>query len=259
MLKTKTATVLWACALVLPISLHAQNLLTNGSFELPAIKGGTTSWAMIVLLPGSTNLPGWSIDGPTDLYLVNTGIRNEYGFDGLQATSDGHQYIEFNGKTGGVTLWQAFPTVIGATYEVNFSWSAFWTSPAAEVVAEDGALLYRAGAMPATQPGWESSRFRFTATSPTSKLRFTDTNATVNVDCGIDSVSVEPITPRLSINYSQVRICWEAKTNRHYQLQYRSSSESQWQDTGDPMPGTTNCAFEAITGTQRFFRVVTLP
>jgi len=80
--------------------------------------------------------------------------------------------------------------------------------------------------------------------------------------CGV--VEIEDQPPLLSIRCSQVELCWPSRTNRIYQLQYKSAlTTNVWVDLGNPMAGTgTNiCIPDAIAvgQPQRFYRLRTLP
>jgi hypothetical protein len=77
-------------------------------------------------------------------------------------------------------------------------------------------------------------------------------------------VEVTPAPPMVSIRVSEVEVCWTFRSNRTYQVQYRSQlNTNQWTDFGAPIPGSsgTNCITdEVIVGQpQRFYRVVERP
>jgi hypothetical protein len=76
--------------------------------------------------------------------------------------------------------------------------------------------------------------------------------------CGV----VEIAFPRLTIQVSEVKLCWYAESSKGYQLQFRSElTTNLWADLGDPVPGngSTNCVTDAVVGPRRFYRVVALP
>jgi hypothetical protein len=236
----------------------AQNLLTNGSFELVAHPTNS----VVTLSPGTTGLPGWVLEGTGTVYLATTPLTS-WAFKAL----DGQQFLDFNEST--LTLSQSFPTTPGNAYEVTFSAGLFQGPTSmqiiAQVVSTNGGVL---GALTANVPqtqGWApQSRFRFTATTPISTLQFHSSHATVNVDLAMDAVSVQPISPRLTVTreISQVRLCWQSETNRTYQLQFSTSlSANNWVDLGTPIPGSggTDCILQLATDPQRFYRVILLP
>ena len=152
----------------------AQNLLINGSFESP-----TTNTTIHV---GDTNLAGWSIGGTRSIYLVRVPLPQ------LTNAVDGSQFVDLNGKDGSVTLSQTFATEVGGVYDVEFSVGQYqapqlvFKIQAAIIDAGNTALTNREVIAPQSL-GWRApTELRFTATTPTSTLRFTDTNGTVNVD-----------------------------------------------------------------------------
>ncbi len=66
----------------------------------------------------------------------------------------------------------------------------------------------------------------------------------------------------LTIEISEVRLCWESRTNQMYQVQYRSElTTNAWADLGAPIPGngTTNCLTAAVAGPRRFYQLIVLP
>src|SRR6185295_13007447 len=68
--------------------------------------------------------------------------------------------------------------------------------------------------------------------------------------------------PRLTIEVSEVRLCWNASTGRMYQLQYRSElTTNWWTDLGGAIPGNGRiiCTNDPLVGLRRFYRVVMEP
>jgi hypothetical protein len=66
----------------------------------------------------------------------------------------------------------------------------------------------------------------------------------------------------LTIEVSQVRICWDPRTNSMSQLQYRSSlTTNEWVNLGAPIPqsGSPICVTDDVAGPRRFYRVVYFP
>ncbi len=234
---------------------RAQNLLTNGSFEVPSHY--TNSY--FFLSAGNTALPGWTIQGSGTVTLVSTPLAG-WSFMALE----GKQFLDFNDP--GVTLCQAFNTRPGESYEVTFSAGYFQghTNMAilAQAVSTNGAVLGLALAGAPPPSGWKPpTQFRFTATDPTTTLQFQGSNATVNIDLALDNVGVLPVTPPLTIAVSQVRLCWQSQTNRLYQLQYATDlASNSWTNLGTPIPGTGNdCSEQPVGEPHRFYRVLLLP
>ncbi|HXJ61687.1 MAG TPA: DNRLRE domain-containing protein [Verrucomicrobiae bacterium] len=66
--------------------------------------------------------------------------------------------------------------------------------------------------------------------------------------------------PTITIDVSEVRICWKSEPGATHQLQYRSElTANQWVDLGSPLAGdgTTNCVAQPVTTPARFYRVLT--
>jgi hypothetical protein len=81
---------------------------------------------------------------------------------------------------------------------------------------------------------------------------------------GIDNWSVRVHNPPIvSIHVSCVDVCWDSRTNKIYQVQYRPAlSTNGWLDFGPPVSGTgtTICVTDHFTNTvKRFYQVVELP
>jgi sugar lactone lactonase YvrE len=70
-----------------------------------------------------------------------------------------------------------------------------------------------------------------------------------------------PVT--MTVRVSQVEVCWNSRTNKTYQVQYRSNLTMHlWTDLGAALPGTgaTRCVLDAVLGQERrFYRVVETP
>jgi hypothetical protein len=175
----------------------------------------------------------------------------------------GKQYLDFNDST--LTLSQSFRTEPGGIYDVVFSgaglFQGFTNMPiVAQVLSTNNTVL---GALTAPVPGtsqWVPFRFRFAATTPVSTLQFHSSNATGNLDLAMDAVSVQLIARGLTIDVSQVRLCWSSETNRTYQLQF-STNLTTWENLGAPIPGIggIDCRLQSVIDPQRSYRVVVLP
>ena len=241
---------------LLAIASRGQNLIFNGSFELPTL---SSNWT--VLPPRSTNLTGWELGTNGSLYVVHCPVPG--GF----CSMDGTQHVVLNR----VVVSQSVPTVPGEVYSVRFCVGLYQNSNArvlASISANTGLVLTNVEVAPPTNQGWNApTTFHFTAATETSVLRFAETNSSVNYDLTLDGVFLERISPRLGIErlgieYSQVRLCWESRTNANYQLQYRSDSTTNlWTDLGPPIPGTNGlaCTVQAVGEPHRLYRVVVIP
>jgi len=75
---------------------------------------------------------------------------------------------------------------------------------------------------------------------------------------------VAVLMPVAGIRMSEVEICWNAVSNRSYQVQYRSGlTTNAWTNLGSPVSGngSTNCITDkvAVEQPQRFYRVLAIP
>ncbi len=76
--------------------------------------------------------------------------------------------------------------------------------------------------------------------------------------CGVVEVGL----PSLTIEVSQVRLCWNSQTNKLYQVQCRSDlTTNQWVALGAPVQGdgTATCMTADVTVPRRFYRLIVLP
>ena len=71
-----------------------------------------------------------------------------------------------------------------------------------------------------------------------------------------------PVPPPLTIHLSYIDVCWSSRTDKTYQVQYRSGLTTNiWTDLGAPIPGNgfTNCITDSLASPQRVYRVKVLP
>jgi len=110
-MKKFTSLLFGLLLLLFTTNAGATNLITNGSFEAPVIKG---SWTLL----HENDVPGWYIDGP------NSNIEYQRLLFGPAA--DGYQYAELdtNGGDGNPWLVQQFASTAGQEYELTFAFAA---------------------------------------------------------------------------------------------------------------------------------------
>lgn len=185
--------------IIIPLStlLCTQALATpfsNGSFESPGVSPGAHVW------PDGGAIGAWTVGVPSGSmaeFINGTHV-------GL-APFDGAQYLSFNGyeQASGAYVYQDFDTIALATYTVSFAVGRLGSdvgSVGIEAAALAGVtpLSSLSASGPATAGGWTTYAFQFTATSTTTRLRFTDISATTNgVDVALDGIDVReaPIVP----------------------------------------------------------------
>lgn len=195
-MKTLRLTSFLAAALFWAADSLAAAPFQNGGFESPGLPGATTSTGLI----GSGIVDGWDVATLGGLAYRKNG--NAAGTDAL----DGTHFVGFGftGETGG-QLTQVFDTVAGTTYEVLFwvtqTHGSNSTDQAVAVEAFDEDLgLPLAPAVetgiPPHQNQWsQGNPYRFTATSTSTRLTFTDATVTPGLpeNWALDGVSVVPL------------------------------------------------------------------
>ena len=138
------------------VHFTGSNLLTNGSFEQPAISG-----AFVANL--NSGIDNWSITG-TNVDIIRS----------LWSASEGQQSIDLNGSgPGGVE--QSLNTVAGMSYTVAFDLSknsGEGSSSAAIQVSADGqsAVHTFSGASTSSDMLWEARSFSFVADNTSATL-----------------------------------------------------------------------------------------
>jgi hypothetical protein len=220
---------------------HAQNLIVNGSFEVPALAFGANH------VVSATELAPWQTEQGA-LLIWTSDLASE-------AVAEGRQHAEI------VSLWQVIPTVVGQDYNFRFfhaarpgvdsTLSVELNGQVIRTFAENGSGLNRFS--------WLPFRTNFTATSEATTIRFNGVGAAGNAH--IDNVVLERLPLPALIRVSEVEVCWETVTGRVYQVQYRSGfSPDVWLDLGAPVQGTgtSSCIKDAVpvSEPQRFYRVI---
>ena len=166
--------------------LRAQNLLTNGSFELPALPGNGDTNSDSGLL----SLPGWIYYAPTPNSLLL-----EYGQPtGSPRFADGRQAVWLNGEGAPVILSQTFPTTNGQNYVLRFAQSDEQNAgPSASQLLVSVAGLSRVFSR-TNDTNYVVKTWQFTAISASTTLQFTDTTSAAFPTNSpfLDAVSVLP-------------------------------------------------------------------
>jgi len=196
MLAIATASLL--LALTAPTAAAAQNLLTNGSFEL-----GTNPGLFIDLPGGSTAITGWTV-GDFHIDYVNSATWN---------ASDGVRSVDLDGSVTAPprngSIFQSFATTAGQQYVVSFDLSANSNGLPLVKQAEVSAagtvqvFAFNIGAVipfvPPLALVYEHKSFTFTATEASTTLKFKSLTQLSGSPSGwgavIDNVVVEAVSP----------------------------------------------------------------
>ncbi len=222
--------------------VHAQNLITDSSFEL-----SSPAWSFVgiagIAQPGHTgtncafvNAQEPSIPGSIS-QTVNTVVGQSYIVDfwlkavedfgyggGSSNTYNGYEVtVSFGNTTGFTQIYPAPPTFDWTEY----SFTAVATAP--------------------------NTTFSFAAQNIASTFYLDDVSVTLSSNSPAPNVAI----------YTAVEINWLALSNTTYQVQWSSDlSLTNWQDLGTPVTGTgANVSIFDSTryGSQRFYRVETVP
>ena len=175
---SRAATVAVAALTVIAApAAHAQNLVTNGSFEQQVLSGIGLSY-----FAGSTALTGWTVGGAID--HVRT----------LWQPADGDQSVDLSALTVG-SISQSLATIPGDQYAITFAMAG---NPEGAPTVKSMDISFGTTALPTqtfstagtsvSNMGWETRTFFVTATTANTTLTFT--SLTANFGPALDNVSV---------------------------------------------------------------------
>ncbi len=242
----------------------AQNLIENGSFEVPATAAGTT----VFFFDGSTDLPGWALSSLPSANPRTVSVQR-VGTEIPGAATDGLQSMIVQADFGHGSASQTFATETGHRYRVSFDYRVqtrgfggpldlrFAVGPLAEVFDT-----------PTPGTNWMRYAESFVASGSQTTIIFQNFTSALpdgNVDLWIDNVSVMPADFDLQIEVSQVRITWASLVGESYKVQYRSAlTVGQWTDlTPSPILGNgeTLTILDNVPRAEgrRFYQVVAAP
>lgn len=179
-------TILLTLPAFLGLQLHAQNLITNPSFEQ-----GPDAYAH--LTAGSDRIPGWTIvqNGVEAFTATDIGV----GFFWPSTIHNGRKAVDLAPvSTPGGGLQQTFGTIPGTTYVVGFwlateaAWSKVGTGSLSAVV--DTQIFDTSVQNFTGEFVWEHREFQFTADDDTATLSFTSSQDPLRHIVALDSVSV---------------------------------------------------------------------
>lgn len=251
----------WALiAALFPIVSHAQNLLLNGSFELPPIQLNTYY---------SGAPAGWAVGGisPGLIHNGNSGDAITWPLP-----EEGQQFVNVSNQAG-TTLSQTFTIVIEGTFMLTWFDSAGHsggqtTSPYRVAILD--AFLQPIttadfDAYHSTFGAWGSRSLQLTLNPGTYTLQFRSNGVVSGLDSLIDNVSLSPATQGTTVSasiYPAVEIAWPTVSGITYQVQVTLSLEDPiWSNFGQPVLGDDieKSVFDKTRdANKRFYRVVKL-
>jgi hypothetical protein len=195
---TLTLTILVTAGTIFVPAAQAQNLIQNGSFELPGFGAGSTDVGRQQYRAGSTAITGWTVAGSGDVYMCKAPDIGVAGSTFLNAES-GSYYLDLSGSgIPHATIYQDFATTPSASYQLSFYIGASdWYSPFASInVQLTGATLLLdttlTPAAPSVNINWTLETFSFVANSTTTRLSFVDTSGFDDNTSFVDNVVVVP-------------------------------------------------------------------
>ena len=164
--------------------------IANGSFKSgPAAPNGY----FIELGNSSTAIPGWTVGGNSIDYINPS---NPYW-----VAEDGHRALDLSGSAPG-SVFQTLSTTVGQAYTVSFYMAG---NPDGDPVIKhlsvdingSGAQTYAFDTTGVTYSamGWTKETYKFTATSTSSVLTFTDLTPGSPYGAALDNVSISAPEP----------------------------------------------------------------
>ena len=203
----KSITTLMALTCLAGVS--SANLITNGTFEDPAV--GVGSYGLYG--GGSTAITGWTVVG-AQVVLVDTDYAEPGNGVTMFNSFEGRQYLDLtgagnNGTTSGVT--QSIATVAGTQYRVNWqecvtysnNGTSSYSAPSVVDLSIDGGTRVsytNSDNSVLGQDNWQAFSATFTATGSSTSVTFYDGyGGSDNNNIGIDAVSVEAVPEPASL------------------------------------------------------------
>ena len=180
-------------ALLLPATALGSSLITNGSFEAPAVPAGYyTNFG-----PGDTSIPGWTVVGASG---TNVAIgSNNFTYEGvLFEAYDGDQYVDLTGSTNSDTqgLTQSVATTPGHQYQLGYfvgnttGGTDVGTSSIVDVQVNGAAAYSDTNAFDATGIAWEGFTHTFVVAGATTSLTFLNGDPANDTWNGLDDVTL---------------------------------------------------------------------
>ncbi len=177
--------------------------MVNGSFEAPGFDG-----PFLRLTSGSTELPGWTITGGTDVAIHKApDFAQAIGNSTFRDARDGSYYLDLSGTgtTPRPTVQQSVPTTPGVFYRLTFYTGASNIVPVAPIISASvgdvSAPLVNATLTPlppTTVIQWKKETFYFRATATQTPLRFRDLSSSNNEASYVDAVEITALPPTIT-------------------------------------------------------------
>lgn len=212
-----------------PVCAVGSNLLSNASFETPALTGNGT-WGIL------TSVLDWAISGSNGLELW----RNFNG-TGAGLASDGAQNAELDGNAP-TTITQTVVTVPGATYQLKYDFSARAGRNLADNAVEayaDTMLVSSTSADGTANSGnvWTTKSATFVAADASTDIKFVDKGAATSYGSLLDNTVLCYVS-------APVPGCMDSTANN-----YNASATI---DNGSCTYGPTTCEVTIVSDTTNY-------
>ncbi|MEO7146156.1 MAG: DUF642 domain-containing protein [Bryobacteraceae bacterium] len=166
------------------LSVRADNIVINGTFETPVIAADNYQYF-------TNGIPGWQL-------AWGHSVEIQSGIAG--APYQGNQFVELD-SDGSSGIYQTLSTIPGQTYNLSFAFSPRPYIPAWEnqlgvlwngnMVADLGPV----GGVGVTQTEWSVYNYALKATGESTRLEFEDLGPSDTYGTYIDSVAVSTAAP----------------------------------------------------------------
>ena len=252
------------------IACQAQNLVVNGSFELPKVTqpASFSDFAARDLWPWQTKEASFEL-WTNGFY----GTRYIPKIPSPTYSADGGQNLELLANAGTNTIWQTVPTVPNELYNLSFYHTPRPNQHSQLTVSITSAqqFVFDENGLTLTAFRWQRFSTTFHAMSNFTTLAFTDvaipggSGTSTGAGTHLDGVVLQHI-PRLVVQSSTVSALsgsWLGVSNETYQLQYLTAlTSTNWVDLGPSLTGnnTTHFFTDAITNAPaKFYRLRVAP
>lgn len=241
-MKTLPRTTILCCVALLLSSWHACAItITNGSFEVP----GFTNVDDCMQFEDSYQIEGWR------LTMTEPSSIAEWVKAPSFAVDEGAYAVRL-GNYG--RLRTTINTIQGQRYHVLIR-AAGGISPSILMAVVANRAF---SANVATNSAFSNYEFDFI---PYAGTPLDGDDIEILAEGGpitIDNLTVTPPPILLTVQVSQVQICWNTETNKLYQVEYRYGSASTWEHLGSPIQGngSNHCVWDsAADQPTKFYRV----
>jgi hypothetical protein len=206
------------------------------------------------------------------LYQIVSGVYAEHGgFPGsivrqLPNANQSFIRLSVNSQPGDPTM-----TILGADMQTAFSLLTCPPGPRVPFTFDHGfassnRIVFVSPPIGPPTPAW----WDYTVSNSADSLRIdgvltTDPGFCVDIPNRFTHTNVVAVfMPVAGVHVSEVEVCWDAFSNRTYQVQYRSTlTTNMWTDLGPPRPGkgSFDCVNDRVQPgqPQRFYRIIIVP